>query len=768
MILKVKEIQKEYAMKKALNTILIVVAGLLAFVACSPQLSSSDELVSATLTSTDRIVRSLDSEVNFNLDDVKSWKYTARKANGGFTTGQTETGETNAVTLGEGGTTELLSQGAWNFVLYGYDVNNKLIAQGSINNATVTTANHVVTITVNPQQTSGAKGKIVISEDISIKSSDGTKTFTSGDDYDMSYVVYKTDADGKKTYLTDLGSVDVGTYYVEITFTGRVNSELYTAAQETRTVNVYAGLTTTVKGFINENKQAATLKREGSFVDIKSETVTTDTLAAALTLTANASPVGTEKTTAIEFPAKSLTLDDTNTSKALKLTVVATPIETATSIYTVENNGTAVAAFDIDLEGASTGTMTENNGIKITTYIEPGLGQQDNNLAVVFNGTEEAGQTSAKIISYESSSGKLEFMVYHFSEYYITTKECVVCDEASFLKAVQGKAGEIRFLNDITLTRGVIQLDRAVTIDLNTHTLNFNNANDSEIIFALPESENEYTVKFKNGFIKGTGGSSSGADLFLVNTNATLDIDDVDINASIHTCIYLKKGANPSNLTIKDSVFTLDGCYGVGTNAEDNAATTNIKIENTTINVTRTKSTALQDCTGLLVNVNAKVEITGSTITGQKQGMIIRGTGADAVAITNTTISSTGDRVDATYEGSGSDKKKTNDGYTDVPDETGAKWYSGNGVPLAALVIGNKYDTTGNATYPRVTTVTLDNVTLTTPNESTEREQLYVYQPSTTYAVTVNGSIVDYDSIRKNSNINGATITGLTAYIKTT
>ena len=85
------------------------------------------------------------------------------------------------------------------------------------------------------------------------------------------------------------------------------------------------------------------------------------------------------------------------------------------------------------------------------------------------------------------------------------------------------------------------------------------------------------------------------------------------------------------------------------------------------------------------------------------------------------------------------------------------EWNSGNGVPLAALVIGNKYKK-GSVTYPRATVVSLENVTLTTPNESTQRKHLYVYQGGTDYRVVVNGTIVDYASITKNASMNGASV----------
>ena len=165
-------------MKKALNTLFIVIVGLLAFVACTPQASLSDELVCATLTTSDR-TRALIADVDFDISDVSVWKYTASKADNGLATGAT----TDQVVLSSSGETKALSQGSWNFNLYGYrtevDPENegktieKLICLGYIDNANVTLDDHDITITVKPSQTKNGTGNIVIDEGIEIADSEG-------------------------------------------------------------------------------------------------------------------------------------------------------------------------------------------------------------------------------------------------------------------------------------------------------------------------------------------------------------------------------------------------------------------------------------------------------------------------------------------------------------------------------------------------------------------------------------------------------------------
>ena len=423
-------------MKKALNTMLIVIVSLLAFVACSPEKAVSDELVSATLISTDRVTRALETEVNFDLSAVKLWKYTARKANGGLTTGQTELGKDNAVALSADGTTQGLSQGAWNFVLYGYDAaeEGNLIAQGSINNATVTTDSHEVTITVNPMQTEGATGKIVVSNDIAIVSTDSKTTYKTGTQgYTMGYNVYSSDS----TEVQDLTAVPVGSYKVVVEFKGTVNGVSYTAAKAEKVVNVYAGLTTTVKGTIGETEQAAKIKQEsGVYFASASESVNVEKLATAISLTANSSPVGAEKSTKVSIPENVLTLPEGEENSAVELTIVATEVETETSTFTLvsaDEESPVLGAIDITLKvGNEEKTDFSSTPLTITTYVAQGLngGESYNSstdtgktcsIEVKYNGEGENGT----VTKYDATTGELVFTVSHLSTYYVVDENVV-------------------------------------------------------------------------------------------------------------------------------------------------------------------------------------------------------------------------------------------------------------------------------------------------------------------------------------------------------
>ena len=156
-------------MRKAVVLLLVAIIGLFTFVACNPESSLNDELVSVTLSSESN-TRSLTVTSDFDIANVKTWKYTAIKADNGLKTGETK----DQVELKDG-KTEQLSQGSWNFVLYGYNNENDLVCSGSVDNKTITTTKNSVSITVGPLQTEDGEGSIHILSDIALVDAKGNK-----------------------------------------------------------------------------------------------------------------------------------------------------------------------------------------------------------------------------------------------------------------------------------------------------------------------------------------------------------------------------------------------------------------------------------------------------------------------------------------------------------------------------------------------------------------------------------------------------------------
>lgn len=236
-------------MRKALVMFLII--GLLAFiVACNPDSSLNEELVNVTISSRD--TRALEASTNFNINDVRTWKYTAKKADNGLKTGET----TEQVELIDG-KTQQLSQGSWNFELFGYK-GEDLICVGEAPNTTITVDKHIISILVSPQQTTNGKGKIDIDSNISIASKDGKPvSATINGSYTRTVTVRSVkDSNFVKTDELILTGVSSGMYSVTVEYTAKIDGVDYTAAVGIKYFNVYDNLTTKISGTVEEKTQA--------------------------------------------------------------------------------------------------------------------------------------------------------------------------------------------------------------------------------------------------------------------------------------------------------------------------------------------------------------------------------------------------------------------------------------------------------------------------------------------------------------------------------
>ncbi len=714
-------------MKRIFNIFSIVLIGLFAFVACSPQASFSDELVSVSLTGTQSTARSLVAENDFDIANVKVWKYTAEKADKGLATGATDV----QIALEKDSTgnwmTKALSQGAWNFELFGYSdtEGTVLICSGTAENQTITVANHNVKITVKPSQT--AKGNIVVKDDIKIVDKNGKEY--SGSEYTKTVKVYNSSSEDVTTTVETGTAVTSGRYKVEVVFTGTSNGTEYTAAKASKYINVYDNLTTTVSGTITETEQAAAIEAEGGMISATSDpfevTVENGKNKEAVKLEVASTPAGTTNNskTTVEFPAGSINMG-TNTSLTLK--VESTSIESASTSYSVETSeGAAVASLSFTLDGAAdNSTFTTEEGVVVTTNITTGLTE---NPTIKYVGSSTGKEP--EFVSYDKTTGELKFKVFHFSTYLVLSQSIVAVDGngstySSLKAALESDTKEITVLKDVSMTDS-IEISTGKSVNLNGKTIKISSSTGTEVI-KLPEGSSPYKVVFKDGSIVGEHSNN----IFSAYKNSTLVLDNVDFDVtSCFAGIFLVNGANPASLEVKDSSLDINGAFGIGTNASDpNGTYVSIQIENSTLTIT--SSGDGEDNVGILCNVPSTVLISGSTISGQRQGIILRS--ADTThekKISNSTIISTG--------------TKTN--YYDSGDYLNGNWGQGNEVPLAALVVGDR----DASSYPYGTTVELDNVTLEVPNESSVRKGLYIYQDGDDYPVLVTGAVNDTCTVTK-------------------
>ena len=296
-------------------------------------------------------------------------------------------------------------------------------------------------------------------------------------------------------------------------------------------------------------------------------------------------------------------------------------------------------------------------------------------------------------------------------------------DEETMYFSLSGVEGDS--LTVSTLLVGTNNEDKNIVLDLSEKTLN-----SSQALTALDGS----SVSIKNGTIGSNGG------LFVYN-DADLTLENVNINSF---GIVVGPGANQGveevkNINIKmDGVHIKDSVMPFSTNAslfKDN------QIENVNIDITNSSfiaEAASHDNVGFMVNIPATVNISNSTIKGQRQALIVR---AGDVTLDNVKL-----EYEAGYFYNPTDT--TDSTFNDDPNHYGNKDGDGNRVATAGIVIGDKSTTA----YPGPASLTMKNVTYertdikpsegegetTTGDARTEPYDIYMFGESDEYTATLN------------------------------
>ena len=379
---------------------------------------------------------------------------------------------------------------------------------------------------------------------------------------------------------------------------------------------------------------------------------------------------------------------DAINDNAKELTLTVTP--STTPKVTVETNQ-GVQAYDISVTGLADGNTTP---VEVKLFVGKGLKK----VSVAHDGTV----IDAANVSYNSTTGIVTFKTTSFSPFDVTydAPVAVVNDTAYYsvteaYKMGYSKANQpatITLYQDGKLTTYMsIKTSYPLTIDLNGHTLTYTSAYGSDVW-----ADATFTVK--NGtFIANKISASPAANtpytgVICSNKGSTTTFENV--NVETNASMFYPRG-DASELNVINCQVTAGG-YGIGTNA---AKSEHYGIE---INVKGSSITTTLDNgdnTAVYLNVPGILTIENSTITGDRQGMFVRG---GTAVITNSTIATTGKF---------SDDKTYLDGY----------WGGGNELPCGALVLGNRHNSTA---YDYATDCTLNNVTLTAGNGV---RTMYVY-----------------------------------------
>lgn len=482
-------------MKKVFSISLVMLMALCVFISCNPS-SGVEDNVSVTLNAKN-------GEIELEKENL-SWKYTAVKSDGL----DPKDGETEEEKALNNSKTDPLSQGEWNFTLNGYKGSN-LVCTGSAEKVEITKTNNTVDIDVSLLQK--AEGTIVVSDDVAIKSTDGKTTYSLLEGYTMTLVI--SDKDGnvvtrkeyhsKAVFNTDSQTVTSGAYSITVTF-----SKDDVTATYTKNINVYDYLSTTISGSLNGviikadadkgGTEATTVIEEDVFetkTNEKGEEVVENAkvveVVAPITATEESSTAETKETT-VAFPAGSLKKTTTEeTTEAVTLTVAAataTAASASTSDYSTKittTDAAVVAGFEFNLSGADSSDLTstqttedgkeEEVGVTVTTYVAKGLGTKDN-LKIEYIGETEG--KDPEIVSYDSTTGKLVFTVYHFSKYAIVSTNIVAQDSngnvyTSLKDAVAGATtgATVTLLKNIADLSSTVDVERSLTLDLNGHVI---------------------------------------------------------------------------------------------------------------------------------------------------------------------------------------------------------------------------------------------------------------------------------------------------------
>ena len=254
-------------MRKIFRALVLIASVLLACVACDAGKVGSG--ASVCISFSIQRARALGASTDFDVTEVATWKYTAHKVNGGLKTGET----TEQVALTDGKSTGPLSQGIWDFEVFGYKsagssgdagssgvdgsgagaegsgsgasasgASEVLVCYGKVSNVRITESEHSVSVLVAPRQV--GQGSIAIGE-ISLVDSFGAVVATgAGGSYSQNVLVYKSD--DESTTVDYSGLVDSGAYKVVVSYSS-ADTVVGTA---TLYVNVYDNLTTTVSGTV--------------------------------------------------------------------------------------------------------------------------------------------------------------------------------------------------------------------------------------------------------------------------------------------------------------------------------------------------------------------------------------------------------------------------------------------------------------------------------------------------------------------------------------
>lgn len=479
-------------MKKALSILITVCLLASLFVSCDNN-ARIDELVSVSFDASDARALVVSNEAFIGFDNPSiEWQYKASKVtNDTYNVGAAATwkaipGETDE-DAGKITNVVEFSQGKWNFELRAIKKNvtsEVVVYYGQTEEPVLLTkqeVGRVYNIPINlTAQLDGQKGYIVLSN-ISVKHlSSGEETLDSPSKVFIDGSLLTTDkytSTGTSISTASTGlEYTVGTHKVKVQKIGE-NGEIL--AEEEKTIEVYAGLKTTISNWIVEITQG------GQFAPVAptgTTTVSVPDSGDSLTLTvANVSPSMTSGNgTSVTIPK---TVLGSATSATVNVAVKQATEASSDDSFTISSESSvAVAAIDLTLtatESAEVSSIvtTFTSPVTVSTVIAKGL----SNVIVTYNGTTD----DISDVNYNPTDGNLSFKTTHFSTFVVESSSVAIVGDTAYetLDAAINAANSgatITLLKDSigngigSKDKGKAEYRESLTIDFNGHTYTMN------------------------------------------------------------------------------------------------------------------------------------------------------------------------------------------------------------------------------------------------------------------------------------------------------
>ena len=271
--------------------------------------------------------------------------------------------------------------------------------------------------------------------------------------------------------------------------------------------------------------------------------------------------------------------------------------------------------------------------------------------------------------------------------------------------------GVVTLESDTSISADALQsaIANGLEINLNGKTLTITSTDT----VSVPEGK---TVKFYNGTILNSTFTRGDLAAFAADKYATLIVDNVTMNT---TGSAFFPAGDASAVTVANSNITA-GVYVIGTNASGNLSdNVRITLKDSTLTSTCYQNDDRDTCT-VMINVPGTMNIDNCKIYGGRQVLFVR---CGTATVNNSTITLSNAYNDA----GGYDKKD---------------WGSGNDVPMGAVVVGNR---TNSTAYDTPATCTLNNTTVTGGRVYTYQKNKIAVKLNITGNSTIDGAFVNGD-----------------------